>query len=86
MSPPLVAFDVALIATIADARRAAGLSQRQLAQRLGRAHSFVGKLEKGRRHLVVREFCEVALAVGVDPPELLMKTLRNCAGAERSGG
>lgn len=66
----------ALITTIAAARREAGLTQRQLARRLARAHSFVGKVETGRRQLTVVEFCELAAALGVDPRELLARTLK----------
>lgn len=64
-----------LVATIATARREAGLTQRQLARRLGRAHSFVGKVETGSRQLTVVEFCELAGAIGVDPRDLLTKAL-----------
>jgi hypothetical protein len=37
-----------------------------LAGRLGRAHSFVGKIESGERRLNVLQFIEVAGAVGVE--------------------
>ncbi|MCF6208167.1 MAG: helix-turn-helix domain-containing protein [Ghiorsea sp.] len=45
-----------------EARKAAGLTQRQLAERLQIVHSLVGKVEKGERRLDVIEFktyCEV---------------------------
>jgi hypothetical protein len=50
---------------------AAGLSQRELAKRLDRAHSFVGKIESGERQLNVLEFCEYADLLGADPADLL---------------
>ena len=53
------------------AREAAGMTQRELAERLDRAHSFVGKIETGERQLNVLEFCEYVQAIGADPAELL---------------
>lgn len=63
----------ALMATIAAARSKAGLTQRELAIRLGRAHSFIGKIESGERQLNVLEFCELADALGVSAKDLLGK-------------
>ena len=61
----------ALIAALKAAREAAGITQRELARRLDRAHSFVGKIESGERQLNVLEFCEYADALGMDAAELL---------------
>lgn len=61
----------ALIAALKAAREAAGITQRELARRLDRAHSFVGKIESGERQLNVLEFCEYADALGTDAAELL---------------
>jgi transcriptional regulator with XRE-family HTH domain len=58
---------------IAAARKKAGLTQRDLAVRLDRAHSFVGKIESGERQLNVLEFCELADALKVNPKELFAK-------------
>lgn len=63
----------ALMAAVAAARQKAGMTQRDLAKRLGRAHSFVGKIESGERQLNVLEFCELADALGVSPKELFSK-------------
>ena len=59
------------MAALIAARERAGLSQRELAKRLDRAHSFVGKIESGERQLNVLEFCEYADVLGVDAAELL---------------
>ena len=43
-----------------DARRASGLTQEQMAERLGQTQSFVSKCERGERRLdlvEVRAFC-----------------------------
>ena len=66
----------ALIAVLTGAREAAGLTQRDLAERLDRAHSFVGKIESGERQLNVLEFCDYAQALGSDAAELLRRVLR----------
>ena len=65
-----------LMAALMTARERAGLSQRELAKRLGRAHSFVGKIESGERQLNVLEFCEYADLLGADPAELLRSAVK----------
>jgi len=50
---------------LAAARARAGLTQSELARRLGKGQSFVSKIETGERYLDVLEFlrwCEVAQA------------------------
>ena len=63
----------ALMTALVSARIDAGLTQRELARRLGRAHSFVGKIESGERQLNVLEFIEMANALGVKASELLKR-------------
>ena len=53
------------------ARKAAGVTQVELAARLGRHQSFVSKVERGERRVDVVEFCQVAEALGRSPSELL---------------
>jgi transcriptional regulator with XRE-family HTH domain len=48
-------------------RKAAGLTQTVLAQRLGKPPSYVAKYEGGDRRLDVLEFMDVAAAIGFDP-------------------
>lgn len=56
-----------------DARTSAGLTQTDLARRLGQPQSFVSKYERGERRLDVIEFLEVARAIGFDPPRFIRK-------------
>lgn len=56
----------ALRELLKDKRRAAGLTQAQLARRLGRPQSFIADVERGQRRLSVVEFIEYAEAVGFD--------------------
>lgn len=61
------------MAALVAAREKAGITQRELARRLGRSHSFVGKVESGKRQLNVLEFCELADALGTDAKLLFGK-------------
>lgn len=54
-----------------EAREEAGVSQEQLAERLGRPQSYVSKTELGKRRLDVIEYLTFARAVGYDPYDLL---------------
>lgn len=55
-----------LLSRMVDARRAAGMRQTELAERLGKPQSFVSKIERGERRLDVVEFLLVARAMGID--------------------
>ena len=54
-----------------EARESVGLTQAQLAERLGRPQSYVSKFERGERRLDVVEFFEIAKALRIDPFVLL---------------
>jgi transcriptional regulator with XRE-family HTH domain len=66
------------------ARKAAGLTQRELADRLHKPQLFVAKYEGGERRIDVVEFLTVCQAIGVDSAKLL-KVLQNriASGAQR---
>lgn len=63
----------AVIETLKNARISAGMSQRQLAQRIGKHPSFVNKIELIERRLDILEFIAIARAIGAAPAELLSK-------------
>lgn len=63
------------MAALVAARTKAGITQRELARRLGRSHSFVGKIESGERQLNVLEFCELADALKLNPKDLFARIL-----------
>jgi transcriptional regulator with XRE-family HTH domain len=56
-------------------RKAAGLTQAAVAQRLGKPPSYVAKYEGGDRRLDLLEYLDVAAAVGFDPRELIQALL-----------
>lgn len=64
-----------LIAILTRTRKAAGLTQRDLAHRLRRPHSFIGRLEAGERRLDVVEFIEMARALDADPAKLFAQLI-----------
>ena len=55
---------------LVDARREAGLSQRALAARLGKAKSHIGMIERGQRRVDALELYHLALCLGRDPCDL----------------
>lgn len=61
----------ALIAGLAHARKRAGLSQTELANKLGQRQQFVSKYESGERRLDVVEFVDVARVLNLDWAPLL---------------
>ena len=54
-----------------EARRARGLRQCDLADRLGRPQSFVSNYERGTRRLEVSEFIQIARILAVDAAALV---------------
>jgi transcriptional regulator with XRE-family HTH domain len=65
-----------IISAIKSAREAAGLSQRQLAGKLGEPPNWIQRVESLERRLDVAEFIAIAKAVNVDPVELFRTALR----------
>ena len=60
-------------AMLVEARKMAGLSQADLAEKLRRPQSFVSKFERGERRLDVIEFWPLAEALEVDPIKFLKR-------------
>ncbi len=56
---------------IFEARKRAGLTQKQLADVLRKNQSYISKYENGDRRLDVIEFIEVAHAIDVNPVEII---------------
>lgn len=62
-----------LIRALVEARTEAGLTQRDVAARLGKPASFVGKVESIERNLSVLEFIAWAKAIGVTSEVILSR-------------
>jgi transcriptional regulator with XRE-family HTH domain len=61
------------MATLRGARKDAGMTQQELANRLKRPQSFVSAYESGQRRIEVLEFLQIVGALGADPCELLKR-------------
>lgn len=57
-------------------RKAAGLTQATVAQKLGRYQSFIATVESGERRIDVVEFLDLAEAIGFSPTDALAKLAR----------
>jgi transcriptional regulator with XRE-family HTH domain len=66
----------ALRAHLHRLRTDAGLSQRDLAERLRVPHSWVAKVENGERRIDLVEFCWFVAACGGNPSALFRKLVR----------
>ena len=70
-----------LLAVLRNARKQQGISQVELAERLGNTQTFVSKCERGERRIDFVEFVEFAEALGLSPESLLGEYM-----AQRGGG
>jgi transcriptional regulator with XRE-family HTH domain len=70
---------------LVEIRTEAGVTQRELARRLDRAHSYVSRIEKGDRRLDVPEMIQWCEAVGADPVSVMKRMMHRRADAGRAG-
>lgn len=64
-----------MLSVLVASRREAGLTQAQLAKRLKKPGSYIGKIETGERRLDVVEFVELAQALKLEPLVLFERYL-----------
>ncbi|RAK51975.1 XRE family transcriptional regulator [Phenylobacterium soli] len=67
-----------------EARLRAGVTQRGLAERLGKSHSHVARIENGQRRVDTLEFYRIARSIGVAPVQLFEAVSRKLEEAERA--
>lgn len=72
-----------LLTVLKAARKRAGVSQVDLAERLGNTQTFVSKCERGERRIDAVELVEFAEALGVPPLGLLGEYLEQRAAKLR---
>lgn len=65
----------AIVTALRAAREAAGLSQRQLSERLQQPPNWIQRIESLERRVDVAEFITIAKAVGADPAELFQEAM-----------
>lgn len=56
---------------IVSARVSSGLTQVEVAQRLGKPQSYISKCERGERRLDFTEFMELAVVLSIDVPRFV---------------
>ncbi len=59
-----------LVQALIEARKAAGVTQTELARRVGKDQSFISLIERSQRRVDTLEFYALARALGVDPVRL----------------
>lgn len=69
----------ALAAAVAELRKGAGLTQRQLADAVGREQSYVGRIETGQRRVDLVEWVALCPACGADPEREVARLVKHVA-------
>jgi transcriptional regulator with XRE-family HTH domain len=64
-----------MLQVLVSARKDSGLTQVQLAERLGKPQPFVSYIESGERRIDVIEFCAIARSMGYDPEKLFSRVV-----------
>ncbi|MGE0294808.1 MAG: helix-turn-helix domain-containing protein [Hyphomonadaceae bacterium] len=59
-----------MLDVLVAARKKAGVTQDELADRLGKPQPFVSKVERGVRRIDVIEFAAIARALDIEPTKL----------------
>lgn len=62
---------------LVEARKAAGMTQEQVGEQLGRPQSFVAKYEKGERRIDLVEFLEITDFLGADPHAIIRRVAKS---------
>ncbi len=63
-----------------ERRKALGLSQRAMGEKIGVVHSFVGKVETGDRRLDIFEFIAYCKGLELDPIDVLRQIEQQFGG------
>jgi transcriptional regulator with XRE-family HTH domain len=61
----------AFLCSLISARKTAGMTQQELADRLDKPQSFVSKYERRERRLDVVEFVTISKVIGIDPCQIV---------------
>lgn len=64
-----------IVDVLVEARRQSGLTQAQLAAKVGKDQTFVSLIERSQRRVDVLEFYALASAMGADPMKLFRDVL-----------
>ena len=75
----------AMRAVLRDIRRAANVTQIELAEKLGTTQSFVTKCERGDRRLDLVQVRTICQALGTTLPEFVRQWEERLSGSKRRG-
>lgn len=73
-----------MLRLLIEARKAAGLTQSELADIIRKRQTFVSKYERGERRLDVLELIQIARCLGIDP-HAIIDQIENSAAFEGEG-
>lgn len=65
-----------IVEVLVEARRQSGLTQAQLAAKVGKDQTFISLIERSQRRVDVLEFFTLAWAMGMDPMALFAEVAR----------
>lgn len=65
---------------IVEIRKSAGYTQRELAKKLGREHSFVARIEQGERRVDLVELYLICKACKASPEKVIPALLKQLSG------
>lgn len=65
-----------LVAVLIEARQASGLTQAELAARVGKDQTFISIIERGQRRVDVLEFVALSAAMGQEPARLFAEVIK----------
>ncbi len=52
-------------------RKAAGMSQNDLAQKVGMHYAYIGQVERGEKNMTIKTLCKISEALGIPPENLI---------------
>jgi len=64
-----------VVQVLVEARHRAGLTQAQVAKRIGKDQTYISLIERSQRRVDVLEFYALAKAMGADPVDLYAKVV-----------
>lgn len=69
-----------VVQAVVELRKSKGVSQVELARRLGRTQQFVSYIEQGQRRIDVVELYAIAKALGAEPEDVFVNLARAMPG------
>lgn len=70
------ALDVSPYRLLIEKREATGMTQTEIADKLGEYQSFVARVESGQRRVDVIEFLDLAEILGLDPKKVIAELMK----------